>query len=89
MSHILMFATFSQTVGSVFFDKQCKVPYAFNKKLWISYDDVESLELKAKWIRSENFGGIMTFSLNCDDHRGAHSENAVTFPPSSKDKRSV
>lgn len=66
--------------GKRVFDKQCKVPYAFNKKLWISYDDVESLELKAKWIRSENFGGIMTFSLNCDDHKGAHSENAVTFP---------
>lgn len=75
--------------GKRVFDKQCKVPYAFDKKLWISYDDVESVEAKAKWIKSEGFAGVMTFSLNCDDHAGATSPDNTRFPLHRKIKEVV
>ncbi|KAK8769481.1 hypothetical protein V5799_014055 [Amblyomma americanum] len=75
--------------GKRIFDKQSKVPYVIDKKNWISYDDVSSVELKARWILSEGFGGIMTFSLNCDDHTGATSPEGVRFPLHKKIKEVV
>ncbi|XP_064457940.1 chitinase-3-like protein 1 isoform X2 [Ornithodoros turicata] len=61
------------------FDKQSCVPYACDGKTWVSYDDLESIEAKTRWIISEDFGGIMTFSLNYDDHKGT-TTGGVTFP---------
>lgn len=75
--------------GKRIFDKQSKVPYVVNKRQWISYDDVDSVELKAKWITSEGFGGIMTFSLNCDDYAGTASPEGVRFPLHKKIKEVV
>ncbi|KAL1434591.1 hypothetical protein MTO96_011678 [Rhipicephalus appendiculatus] len=75
--------------GKRIFDKQSKVPYVVNKKHWISYDDIDSVEHKAKWILSEGYGGIMTFSLNCDDCTGATSPDGVRFPLHKKIKEVV
>uniref|UniRef100_G3MSZ2 GH18 domain-containing protein n=1 Tax=Amblyomma maculatum TaxID=34609 RepID=G3MSZ2_AMBMU len=75
--------------GKRIFDKQSKVPYVIDKNNWISYDDVTSVELKARWILSEGFGGIMTFSLNCDDHTGTVSPEGVRFPLHKKIKEVV
>ncbi|KAL3180365.1 hypothetical protein MRX96_008931 [Rhipicephalus microplus] len=75
--------------GKRIFDKQSKVPYVVNKKHWISYDDINSVELKARWILSEGYGGIMTFSLNCDDCTGATSPDGVRFPLHKKIKEVV
>lgn len=62
------------------FDKQSRVPYVCDGKLWISYDDLESVEAKTRWIASEGFGGVMTFNLNCDDHEGITAGGTVKFP---------
>ncbi|XP_054713005.1 acidic mammalian chitinase-like [Uloborus diversus] len=50
------------------FDSESQVPYAFKDYDWISYEDKESILRKAKWIKSQGFGGAMTFDLNCDDY---------------------
>ncbi|XP_075743506.1 chitotriosidase-1 isoform X1 [Rhipicephalus microplus] len=49
------------------YDAESKVPYLHEEKLWVSYDDQESVTLKALWIMSNEYGGTMTFSLNADD----------------------
>lgn len=64
--------------GRRVFDDDSKVPYAYKNYTWISYDDEESVALKADWITSNNFGGIMTFSLNADDWQGVCGNG--TFP---------
>ncbi|KZS19972.1 Acidic mammalian chitinase [Daphnia magna] len=60
------------------FDAESRVPFAYHKRSWISYDDEQSLEEKAKWIRSNYFGGVMVFDLNCDDYNNICGNN--TFP---------
>lgn len=52
------------------YDPEAMVPYLHEGKLWISYDDQQSVALKASWIVSNGYGGIMTFSLNSDDWAG-------------------
>jgi len=51
------------------FDDESKVPYIYNGDLWVSYDDVESVTLKAQWIRDNQYAGSMTFDLNADDYQ--------------------
>ncbi|XP_076659633.1 chitinase-3-like protein 2 isoform X1 [Halictus rubicundus] len=58
---------FLQNGAKSVFDNESKVPYAYKDKEWISYDDVASVRDKAEWIRANNFGGAMIFSLNVDD----------------------
>lgn len=60
------------------FDAEARAPYAYQKRLWISYDDEQSLEEKAHWARSNHFGGVMIFDLNCDDYD--QSCGNTTFP---------
>jgi len=60
------------------FDTESRVPYAYHKRDWISYDDEQSLQEKAEWIRNHNFGGVMVYDLNCDDFAGICGN--VSFP---------
>nr|XP_037284939.1 chitotriosidase-1-like [Rhipicephalus microplus] len=60
------------------YDAESKVPYLHKKKLWVSYDDQESVALKAKWIMDNGYGGTMTSSLNSDDWQGNCGNG--TFP---------
>lgn len=60
------------------FDLESRVPFAYFKRNWISYDDEDSLEEKAKWIKHNHFGGVMIFDLNCDDYARICSN--VSFP---------
>ncbi|KAH7962393.1 endochitinase [Rhipicephalus sanguineus] len=52
------------------YDPEGMVPYLHKGKLWISYDDQQSVAVKASWTVSNGYGGIMTFSLNSDDWAG-------------------
>jgi chitinase len=50
-------------------NKQARVPWLFNSKqrVWIAYDDPQSLTEKAKYIQSKKLGGMMLWSLSSDD----------------------
>merc|ERR1711993_66415 len=42
-------------------------PYAYNGPYWISYDDQESVELKAQYANLLNLAGCFGWSLETDD----------------------
>ncbi|OQV22734.1 Acidic mammalian chitinase [Hypsibius exemplaris] len=62
------------------FDNHASVPYAYKGRMWISYEDEESITGKAEWIRKNGFGGAMIFSLNHDDWKGSYSPTGTPFP---------
>ncbi|XP_014241842.1 chitinase-3-like protein 2 [Cimex lectularius] len=79
------FTTFGETCDFIrqkstthFLDDNYKVPYAFNGKEWISYEDQQSVRLKALYIQANGFGGAMIFSLNSDDF--SNNCNNKAFP---------
>ncbi len=52
---------------------EAKVPWLFDPKagVMISYDDPESIRLKAEYVRKANLGGVMCWELSGDDARGS------------------
>lgn len=42
-------------------------PYTYYENQWISYEDVETVSVKAKYIRAMRLGGGMIWSLDFDD----------------------
>lgn len=52
---------------------EAKVPWLFDEKsgVMISYDDPESLKLKAQYVRDKKLGGIMIWELSADDAKGS------------------
>lgn len=51
-------------------DAQAQVPYLHNGDQWITYDDVDSIRLKAQYASSRGMGGTMVWALEADDFRG-------------------
>lgn len=49
------------------YDVQTCSPYLHTGLEWISYDDERSIDCKANYIKNNNFGGAMVFSVNTDD----------------------
>ncbi|XP_067133094.1 acidic mammalian chitinase-like [Centruroides vittatus] len=70
---------FLKNGGTRMFDDEAKVPYAFKNRDWISYDDYESVKIKSEWTKENNYGGVMTFSLNTDDWKGT-CDGKTKFP---------
>jgi chitinase len=52
---------------------EARVPWLFDPKsgVMISYDDAESLKLKAEYVKAEGLGGVMFWELSADDSKGA------------------
>ncbi|KAM9369467.1 acidic mammalian chitinase isoform 3-T3 [Phaethornis superciliosus] len=46
------------------------VPYAYKGNEWVGYDNVKSFNLKVDWLKKNNFGGAMVWSLAMDDFTG-------------------
>lgn len=51
------------------YDTETCSPFLSTGLEWISYEDERSLECKANYVKDNNFGGIMVFSLNTDDYQ--------------------
>ncbi|XP_036623741.1 oviduct-specific glycoprotein-like [Trichosurus vulpecula] len=48
-----------------------KVSYAYKKNDWVGYDDIYSFVYKVWFIKDENYGGAMVWSLDLDDFTGS------------------
>src|SRR4030095_2569026 len=60
---------FSDSSGyKYFWDDKAMAPYQYNasKKLFATFDDKRSIEAKAKFVRSQNLGGMMCWELSND-----------------------
>lgn len=66
-------------------DKDYQAPYAYNDRLWVGFDDLESISIKAQYARSMGLGGVMMWSIETDDFTGnCHGEK---FPLLNRIKR--
>jgi chitinase len=52
-----------------YWDEAAQVPYLYNadEGVMITYDDPESLAIKAQYVRDQGFGGVMFWELSPDD----------------------
>nr|XP_006130492.1 acidic mammalian chitinase-like isoform X1 [Pelodiscus sinensis] len=62
--------TFLEGATTVWIDEQ-EVPYAFKDNEWVGYDDVRSFEIKAQFLKENNYGGAMVWTLDLDDFSGS------------------
>lgn len=51
-------------------DSDSKVPYLYRGYEWVSYDNRNSVSLKAAYIKDKGVRGAMIYSLNSDDYEG-------------------
>lgn len=66
------------TRWSVVQDDKAKVPYAYRGNQWIGYDDIQSINEKARYVHDKNLAGAMIWSIETDDFRGKCGQGA--FP---------
>ncbi|XP_075167850.1 chitinase-like protein 4 [Haematobia irritans] len=52
------------------FDTAHGVPYMYKDNQWVSYDNVQSLNMKVDFLNSKNLGGAAIWSIDTDDFRG-------------------
>lgn len=50
------------------FDIETCSPYMYAGTEWISYEDERSITCKTNYVKENDFGGVMIFSLNTDDY---------------------
>ncbi|XP_078098076.1 acidic mammalian chitinase-like [Mustelus asterias] len=68
--------TFLKTATSVMIGDQ-QVPYAFKDNQWVGYDNQQSYTTKVQWLKDNNFGGAMVWTLDLDDFSGAKCSQGV------------
>ncbi|XP_054159586.1 acidic mammalian chitinase-like [Oppia nitens] len=55
-------------------DPYYMAPYAYTDRQWFGYDDVDSITLKAQYIKAMQLGGGMIWSIETDDFKGKCGE---------------
>ncbi|KAM9342425.1 acidic mammalian chitinase-like [Pholidichthys leucotaenia] len=56
--------------GSVYWIKEQQVPYAVKGNEWVGFDNKQSYEIKAKFLKDNKYGGAFIWSLDLDDFTG-------------------
>ena len=60
-------------------------PYAHKGDQWVGYDDEEAVMEKAFYVAEEDLGGIMFWTIDNDDFRGACSDRPFPLIESAKE----
>ncbi|KAL4664647.1 hypothetical protein H8957_015986 [Semnopithecus entellus] len=71
--------TFLKNGATQEWDDPQKVPYAYQGNVWVGYDNVKSFDIKAQWLKSNQFGGAMVWAIDLDDFTGTFC-NQGKFP---------
>lgn len=66
-SDVCWFKQNNYFVSNIYDSDACS-PYLHAGTEWISYENEQSIECKAQYIKQNGFGGAMIFSLNTDDY---------------------
>uniref|UniRef100_A0A3Q2DYQ5 Acidic mammalian chitinase n=1 Tax=Cyprinodon variegatus TaxID=28743 RepID=A0A3Q2DYQ5_CYPVA len=61
--------TFLNGTTTQWIDEQ-KVPYAVKGDDWVGFDNKESFQIKAQYVKDNKYGGAFVWSLNLDDFAG-------------------
>ncbi|XP_037540696.1 acidic mammalian chitinase [Nematolebias whitei] len=61
--------TFLNGATTHWVDEQ-KVPYAVKGNEWVGFDNKQSYEIKAQYVKANHFGGAFVWSLDLDDFGG-------------------
>ncbi|XP_061909276.1 acidic mammalian chitinase-like [Entelurus aequoreus] len=56
--------------GSLHWIDEQKVPYAIKGNEWVGFDNRQSFEIKAQYLKEEHFGGAFIWALDLDDFNG-------------------
>ncbi|KAH0618849.1 hypothetical protein JD844_018347 [Phrynosoma platyrhinos] len=62
--------TFLKNGATQVWDGPQDVPYAYKGNEWLGYDNIKSFNIKAEWLKKNNFAGAMVWSLDLDDFTG-------------------
>ncbi|XP_059095458.1 uncharacterized protein LOC131890150 isoform X5 [Tigriopus californicus] len=60
-------------------------PYAHNDDFWVGYDDINAVMDKAIYVSEEGLGGIMFWTIDNDDFRGACHDKPFPLIESAKE----
>ncbi|NWJ06740.1 CHIA chitinase, partial [Crypturellus undulatus] len=63
--------TFLDSGATQAWDTPQDVPYAYKDSTWVGYDNIKSFNIKADWLKKNNYGGAMVWSLPMDDFTGS------------------
>ena len=67
--------------ASYAWDDEMKVPYMVAGDQWVGFDDERSIRHKMSWIKKNNFGGAMVWTVDMDDFTGdVCSDRNVKYP---------
>ncbi len=68
-SHILSHTKYPLSSMCRYWDSGAKVPYLYNptSRVWISYDDDESMRSKATYVNTRGLGGVMAWEVSSDN----------------------
>ncbi|CAN8005513.1 unnamed protein product [Ixodes hexagonus] len=51
-------------------DTRAGCAYAYSGDQWVTFEDVQSLTLKAEYVRNRSLAGVMIWDVTSDDYRG-------------------
>ncbi|NXF36975.1 CHIA chitinase, partial [Nyctibius bracteatus] len=62
--------TFLKSGATQAWDAPQDVPYAYKSSEWVGYDNIKSYNIKVDWLKKNNFGGAMVWTIDLDDFTG-------------------
>lgn len=61
-------------------DDEMKVPYLIDNDQWVGFDDEKSIRHKMNWIKENEYGGAMVWTIDMDDFSGNVCGGKVKYP---------